>query len=261
MNYIKLLNTFWQIRRERTDFDPYVISLYVALVSVANDKATKQAWGSFSIYREDITQLAGLSPTSYYKARKILKDAGLIDYTEGANKLSKSIFTINPVYATNTLDGTLQEQLTVPMGNGEPATEKTLSDTILNKPINLETYKPLEPKGSDLTDREKSFLDFFNNSCGRRFTSLPEKAKKQLCNLHNKNYTGQDFSKAVLDGYQDSLKWPDPSKFTPEYLTRLDNFQKYLFADSLGKKQPAASSIVPKSVNESLSEQANNIYI
>jgi len=245
MNYIMLVNTFWEIRRERSDFDPYVISLYFALVNFAN----RNAWAGFSLYREDIIGLAGMSKNPYYKAREILKDAGLIEYEEGANGVSKCYFTVLEVSLKRTQQGHSKD------------TEGTAIGTILNKPINLKTTKPINTKVLDLTEKEKSFLDFFNSTCKRQFTSLPEKAKKQLCNLHKNNYTDQDLTKAVLDGYQDSLGWTDPSKFTPEYLTRLDNFQRYLFADNARKGQPAANTAVPKSINKNLSEQTKKTYI
>lgn len=131
MNYIRLINAFWQLRRQRPDFDPYVISLYFALV----DKANKEGWRQFQIYREDIINLAGMGPSTYYKARKILKDAGAISFQEGASKLSQCTYSILQLYATRTEGDTVRDT----EGDTEDGTE---GDTILNKHINLKTYKP-----------------------------------------------------------------------------------------------------------------------
>lgn len=140
MNYIKLINAFWHKRRDHPEFDPYVISLFFALVSKANN----EGWKSFEIYREDITALAGMSPSVYYKARKTLKDAGFIDFQEGASKLSQCRFNIIQLYSENTeayTEGSTEgdtEQTQKPIQKEVPS-NKTI------KPINL---KPLNNLGA-----------------------------------------------------------------------------------------------------------------
>lgn len=163
MNYIKLINAFWQLRRKRADFDPYVITLYFALVS----KANKEDWKSFQIYREDIVLLAGMGPTAYYKARKILKDAGAIEYKEGASKLSQCSFSIIQLYAASTVADTEGDTVADTEESMEGDTVGTTvadteGDTILNKPINPKTYKPLNLKTKSLHQSAiAAFMKFY----------------------------------------------------------------------------------------------------
>lgn len=133
MNYIKLINAFWEIKRSRSDFDPFVVSLYFTLLHLAN----KQNWGDFSAYREDIIGIAAMSHNSYYKARKILKESGLIEFNDGANKVSKCTFKLVLVSFTGT-------QRNTPQGHDEVHDKDTIGtqrNTIHNKPINLKTNK------------------------------------------------------------------------------------------------------------------------
>ncbi|MDO6389039.1 hypothetical protein Q4E40_02785 [Pontibacter sp. BT731] len=90
MNYIKLINSFWELARDRTDFTAHVQSLYFALLYYAN----KSGWKTFGTYREDLLDRSKLSKKSYYTAREILKEAGLVTYKEGANGISKCLYTM-----------------------------------------------------------------------------------------------------------------------------------------------------------------------
>lgn len=237
MNYIKLINAFWQIKRERDDFDPYVISLFFALTGVANS----QNWKSFSLYREDITIIASMSPSAYYKARKVLKEAGLINYVEGANKLSKCSFTVLPVYAINTVDDTVgdtqQEQLPIQNKDGKDATSNTVDDAILNKPLNLETLNLETLNKGVTTPSPKDGFEFLENAkseAGNASLTAKEKkashtgcaAPKEKAQLHlfkdspyfdleafKSRFTGPEYESVNLDYYYRAvLNWSDSGR-------------------------------------------------
>jgi hypothetical protein len=100
----------------------------------------------------------------------------------------------------------------------------------------LPGQKAPTPKGAKktkgLSDKEQKFLDLFNETTSRKFETLNAKARKQLKVLleASPKFTEKQFQKAVAAGHKDSLKWPNPSQFTPEYITRDDKFDKYLNA-------------------------------
>lgn len=137
MNYIKQINAFWEIERERGDFTAHLQSFYFALLYFAN----KFAKSEFSLYREDIMDAAKVSKTHYYKVREQAKEAGLIEYEDGANARSKCIFRVLPV----------SHLLSQKKDTANDTTCDTANDTVcdhthkLTKPINLlnlQTNKP-----------------------------------------------------------------------------------------------------------------------
>jgi hypothetical protein len=108
----------------------------------------------------------------------------------------------------------------------------------INKEENIKE-ESAEPKGSTpigvnkkllLNDKEEKFLNLFNQITGRKFATLNDKAKRQFKKLLSYEFKSSQFEKALNAGFKDSLNWPDPSKFTPEYITRDDKFDKYLNA-------------------------------
>jgi hypothetical protein len=96
-----------------------------------------------------------------------------------------------------------------------------------------------------LDEKERKFLEMFNEITKRDFRTLNPKAKRQLKRLldYEPKFSGKQFEKAITSGFKDSLKWQDPSKFTPEYITREDKFDLYLNAvDSLTASVAASVS-------------------
>jgi len=141
MNYIKQINAFWEIERERGDFSAHLQSFYFALLYFAN----KYDKSEFSLYREDIMAQAKLSKTQYYKVRESAKEAGLICYQDGANARTKCVFTVLPVSLL------LSQKKDTTGDTNRDASKDTAGDTAKDhtqqtyKPtnlLNLQTYKP-----------------------------------------------------------------------------------------------------------------------
>lgn len=199
MNYIKLINAFWQIRRERTDFDPYVIALFFALVDLAN----RREWKPFTAYREDILTLSGMSTKPYYKAREILKDAKLLHYKEGSSKITKCCFTILQPLLTATDATTVGQH----MGNSSDHSTETVATTILNKPIN---YKLLNLK---LNKSKSKFIKwFFKYSCLATYETTTwlgnkEKAKRKKVAPKKEKVQEHFFSESPYYDLQTFLNW------------------------------------------------------
>lgn len=135
MNYIKQINAFWEIERERGDFTAHLQSFFFALLYFANkfDKA------EFSLYRDDVIEQAKLSKDTYYRVRQQALEAGLIEFEEGANKRSKCLFRVCLLYEKKD-NGRTPPRTTVGHGadTAPDHTQQTYKPTNLT---NLQTYK------------------------------------------------------------------------------------------------------------------------
>lgn len=110
------------------------------------------------------------------------------------------------------------------------------------------------PKGPVLTEKESKFLQLFNHTCNRDFRTLNDKAKNQLGKLLKNGFTGREVTTAIKNGYEDSLTWTKPELFTPEYITREVNFEKYLYAVKIIPIS-AAGAAGEQSLKERLAKQ------
>jgi hypothetical protein len=129
-----------------------------------------------------------------------------------------------------TLEGQQKDSERTVKGHGKDETNK---DNKVIREINKSTISlPGQAlvKKKDLNDKEEKFLNLFNQITGRPFRALNDKAKRQLKKLIAHEFTGAQFQAAIKNGFKDSKNWKDPSKFTPEYITRDDKFDLYLNA-------------------------------
>lgn len=130
MNYIQLINQYWEIERERGDFTAQVQSLYFALLYFAN----RNGWKPFKIYREDVMERAKIAKKSYYSGRDILKKAGLISFEEGSANTQKCSYQICNLSSLGDITGDKAEDK-----QGDITGDKQGDYTI--KHINIETNK------------------------------------------------------------------------------------------------------------------------
>lgn len=140
MNYIKQINAFWELERERGDFTAHLQSFFFALLYFAN----KFDKNEFSLYREDVIDQAKLGKDTYYKVRELAQEAGLIEFEEGANKRSKCLFRVCLLYENQ--DNTQTEARTTARTTGKTISrhEADTAPDHTPKPTNLQT---LNPKG------------------------------------------------------------------------------------------------------------------
>jgi hypothetical protein len=154
MNYIRQINTFWEVERNR-DFTAHLQSFYFALLYFAN----KFGKSEFSIYREDITTQAKLSNNTYYQVREQAREAGLIDFREGLNKRSKCTFSVLLLYQNK--DTTETDTDTLSRHEVDASYDHTHKLTKLTKLVNSKTTKPQKGKAdakAPLPDPQESSL-------------------------------------------------------------------------------------------------------
>lgn len=90
MNYIELINLFWQIRRKER-FSSSEADLYYFLMQESN---ARQWENPFECTNGIICATIGFSEKTMIDARKGLKEKGLIDFEAGQRRLRSPVYTL-----------------------------------------------------------------------------------------------------------------------------------------------------------------------
>lgn len=90
MNYIELINDFWLCHIERR-FSTTEIALYFYLLSVSNRLGWKNP---FNQSNTQIMGELGISDKTLINARKVLQEAGLIEFVSGAYRRNTTMYNI-----------------------------------------------------------------------------------------------------------------------------------------------------------------------
>jgi hypothetical protein len=118
-----------------------------------------------------------------------------------------------------------------------------------------ESNTSAEPKGSE---KHEAFLKVFNDLTKRSLKTLDPKAKKQFDKLQKDGYRYNDFVIAITNGFKDSVGWPKPQNFTPEYITREHFFVKYLSWGDVATK--SAYELEPKPYYTKTQEEQDALF-
>lgn len=83
--------------------------------------------------------------------------------------------------------------------------------------------------GEEFTTIEAGFLNLFNTTTGRTFKVVDAKTLRQLKALISSGYRKADMEKAIKNAMEDKFHKDEKYKYlTPEFITRMDKFQKFL---------------------------------
>jgi len=110
VNYIKLINQFWEVRERLIAADNIVINdrqafLYFFLLSVCNDERIGGRWRNpFQISNKRICAILQISESSLIETRAALKKNGLIDFI-GGNKQFTPIYKIGNLFTDEEING------------------------------------------------------------------------------------------------------------------------------------------------------------
>ncbi len=91
LNYIKIINTYWDIAPFTDGFKSDYTSLFFALL----DSINRNDWQDSEIEYDRITSKAGIGKRMYLEARKWLKESGFITLTEGKGDYQKAKFGLH----------------------------------------------------------------------------------------------------------------------------------------------------------------------
>jgi len=90
MNYIKLINWFWEEVPCMEGYKTHYGLLFFALV----DSINSNSWRSTEIEYDRLANKTKLDKRMYLEARKWLSENGIIEYIPGKNEYSKAKFTL-----------------------------------------------------------------------------------------------------------------------------------------------------------------------
>ncbi len=130
MNYITLINSFWNLAM-MNPLSTGQVSLYFALLHICN-RSNWTEW--FQAPNQVLSVLTGLSRTGILRARNELKQRGLIEFKERGTKATLyKLCTLSTVMSNSVQDET-QENKSIANKTQERVQERTQeNDTIANK--------------------------------------------------------------------------------------------------------------------------------
>jgi hypothetical protein len=167
---------------------------------------------------------------TYLTTLRELQTHGFISYTAGKNRFSFPVIELHFCRPTASLLHTYCQSIGISTASNIK-TEDT-EDTEDTKKGEQGALFPL--------------LEVFNQITGRQFKTLPDKAVRQLRKLLKKGFTAEEFETAIRNGFADSRSWQKPESFTPEYITREDKFERYVYAFGGEVATPATPTLTKK---------------
>lgn len=223
MNYIELINRFWNCSKERA-FNPSDCMLYFYLLDTCNALHWKQPFGQSDRY---LSMVLGISVPTVREAKNRLKQRGLIDFKapekgskgiEGQTKYSFSTVQIN---YTDTLTDACTVPLTVPLTDActDPLTNNKLNKTKQNK----------EKKDFDLSFVDIVFLPIVKDFIEyRKQIKKPYKTEQGVKTFYNEvvKLSGNNFQKAKkLAEHAKGKEWQTVYEIK-DYETNKRNFER-----------------------------------
>lgn len=205
------------------------INLWYALMAI-NNKSGWKKW--FTTTNKVLSLLTGLSRSGIEKARKKLKDLGLIDYK--SNGTNATAYTIRLLCGNDSTQNELQDRLQ------DRAQDRLQSrDTLVkqNKTKQNKTKKDILSDKSDSVNSKKSknseaiktIIDYLNSATDSSYRSTTKSNQKKINARLEEGFTVDDFKK-VIDKKNAEWKGTDMAKFLrPETLFGT-KFEGYLNA-------------------------------
>lgn len=97
------------------------------------------------------------------------------------------------------------------------------------------------PCDSNINKSKDQLIDFdallvlFNNITGKKFRVINKKARKQFLAILDEGYTKIQIKEAIVNCFNSDYHKEHPQYLTPEFISRMEKFEKYVFATT--KKQ------------------------
>ena len=130
MNYITLINSFWNLAM-MNPLSTGQVSLYFALLHICN-RSNWTEW--FQAPNQVLSVLTGLSRTGILRARNELKQRGLIEFKERGTKATLYKLCTLSTVMSNSVQDEIQENKSIANKTQEREQERTQeNDTIANK--------------------------------------------------------------------------------------------------------------------------------
>ena len=115
--------------------------------------------------------------------------------------------------------------------NPDVENQPQLSTNIINNLNNKNSLSVLENQQIDFD----ALLVLFNDITGKKFRVINKKARKQFLYILNEGYTKVQIKEAIINCFNSDYHKENKQYLTPEFISRIDKFEKYVFAKQ--KKQ------------------------
>jgi len=233
MDIFKLYRKFWDYCFENPEL---IRPTHVAIYSFTIEHCNRLGWKKkFGLPSTMVMEAIGVkSYGTYINALRELVDWGFIEMIEK----SKNQYSSNIVALSN-FDKALDNAL-------DKAIIKQQQSTVsIDKPINnkQETVNPFdlhEPLNQDVKDKPnfdkinwELFIDFFNNTFGKKSRIIPSKIKKSYEARIKEGYLKTDIMNAMTNASKDSFHIENNFKFcTLEFFSRPDKLDKFSSIDN-----------------------------
>lgn len=172
MNYIELINQFWQVRRSKR-----ITSLQADVYFTLLNECNLRGWENpFEISNKLICATIGISEPSLIDSRNRLQQIGLIEFQNGKRNSQSPVYYLNNLSRNRTVG--LVEPLVTSLDETELLAEpfNKLNNTKQNK-----TSSPVSPVGEPQVPASK-IIDLYNELCKnlQPVKILTEKRRKAI---------------------------------------------------------------------------------
>lgn len=199
------------------------INLWYALMAI-NNKSGWKKW--FTATNKVLSLLTGLSRSGIEKARKKLKDLGLIDYK--SNRTNATAYTMCLLCENESKQGRLQDRLQDRLQNRDTLVKQNKTkQNKTKKDILSDKSDSVNSKKSKNSEAIKTIIDYLNSATDSSYRSTTKSNQKKINARLDEGFTVDDFKK-VIDKKKLQWKGTDMAKFLrPETLFGT-KFESYL---------------------------------
>ena len=226
------------------------INLWYALMAI-NNKSGWKKW--FTATNKVLSLLTGLSRSGIEKARKKLKDLGLIDYK--SNRTNATAYTMCLLCENESKQGRLQDRLQDRLQNRDTLVKQNKTkQNKTKKDILSDKSDSVNSKKSKNSEAIKTIIDYLNSATDSSYRSTTKSNQKKINARLEEGFTVDDFKK-VIDKKKEDWKGTDMAKFLrPETLfgTKFEGYLNAPISKPSGKnwKRKNFEKPVPKWFDE-----------
>ena len=215
MNYITLINSFWNLAM-MNPLSTGQVSLYFALLHICN-RSNWTEW--FQAPNQVLSVLTGLSRTGILRARNELKQRGLIEFKERGTKATLyKLSTLSTLMSNSVQDGT-QENKSIANKTQERVQDRTQeNDTIANKTQDRTQNSVQDRTQEGVQDRTQ------NSATKERYKEKQEERDKQ---------NQKSISSEIPEKCGTALPEGIPQKVLDDYIAQLNATGKMMTGPGL----------------------------
>lgn len=182
MNYIELINDFWQLHAEE-QFSPVEGMMYFHLLDVSNRLGWKNP---FKQSNQRIASVLGVTEKTIQTARKHLEEALLIQYKHGDGRKYVSTYTLLRITESDQENTSEKVEKNNPLFNVKGAGKVEKKDPLIDKEIDKN-----EKKGSQKVEKKDGFT---TDNIKQNKTSF----KKDISISPDEKKSGEDVTEAQV---------------------------------------------------------------